>query len=112
LHLAIYRLVVEVVADACAKRNLSEVMVRVRCGEKLGRRWVIISIIFRDTAETSSQVRWDELLPRVMRSTSGMGWAGIRDRAMTFEGDAREHQIANGRRVSMLLLDPITISGI
>jgi glucose-6-phosphate-specific signal transduction histidine kinase len=112
LHLAIYRLVVEIVADACAKRNLSEVVVRVRCGEKLGRRWVLISIIFRDTAETSSQVRWDELLPRVMRSTSGMGWAGIRDRAMTFEGDAREHQIANGRRVSLLMLDPITISGI
>jgi hypothetical protein len=30
---------------------------------------------------------------------------------MTFEGDAREHLIANGRRVSLLLLDPITIGG-
>jgi two-component system, NarL family, sensor histidine kinase FusK len=112
LHLAIYRLVVEVVADACAKRNLSEVIVRVRCGEKAGRRWALVSIIFRDTAETSSHVRWDELLPRVMRSTSGMGWSGIRDRAMTFEGDAREHLISHGRRVSLLLLDPITISDV
>ncbi|AIF47174.1 hypothetical protein HY57_07740 [Dyella japonica A8] len=112
LHLAIYRLVVEVVADACAKRNISEVIVRVRCGEKGGRRWALVSMIFRDTASTSGNVRWDELLPRVMRSTSGMGWAGIRDRAMTFEGDAREHLIANGRRVSLLLLDPITISGV
>ncbi|GAB2795301.1 MASE1 domain-containing protein [Dyella kyungheensis] len=112
LHLAIYRLVVEVVADACAKRNLSEVVVRVRCGEKDGRRWALVSIIFRDKAETSSNVRWDELLPRVMRSASGMGWSGIRDRAMTFEGDAREHPIDHGRRVSLLLLDPITISGI
>ncbi|MET3651764.1 MASE1 domain-containing protein [Dyella japonica] len=111
LHLAIYRLVVEVVADACAKRNLSEVIVRVRCGEKHGRRWALVSIIFRDPTEHAGTVRWDELLPRVMRSTSGMGWSGIRDRAMTFEGDAREHPIASGRRVSLLLLDPITISG-
>ena len=111
LHLAIYRLVVEVVADACAKRNISEVIVRVRCGERAGRRWALVSMIFRDTASTSGNVRWDELLPRVMRSTSGMGWSGIRDRAMTFEGDAREHLIANGRRVSLLLLDPITIGG-
>ena len=112
LHLVIYRLVVEVVADACARRNLSEVVVRVRCGEKAGRRWALVSMIFRDRAEASSNVRWDELLPRVMRSTSGMGWSGIRDRAMTFEGDAREHSLANGRRVSLLLLDPITISGV
>lgn len=112
LHLVIYRLVVEVVADACARRNLSEVVVRVRCGEKAGRRWALVSMIFRDQAEASSNVRWDELLPRVMRSTSGMGWSGIRDRAMTFEGDAREHSLANGRRVSLLLLDPITISGV
>lgn len=112
LHLAIYRLVVEVVADACAKRNLSEVIVRVRCGEKAGRRWALVSMIFRDQAQAASNVRWDELLPRVMRSTSGMGWSGIRDRAMTFEGDAREHLLANGRRVSLLLLDPITISDV
>jgi len=112
LHLAIYRLVVEVVADACAKRNLSEVIVRLRCGEKAGRRWVLVSVIFRDRAEAASNVRWDELLPRVLRSTSGMGWSGIRDRALTFEGDAREHLLANGRRVSLLLLDPITISGV
>lgn len=112
LHLAIYRLVVEVIADACARRNISEVVVRLRCGEKAGRRWVIVSIIFRDRAAISTNVRWDELLPRVMRSTSGMGWSGIRDRAMTFEGDAREHFTGNGRRVSLLLLDPITISGV
>ncbi|PXV54629.1 Signal transduction histidine kinase, glucose-6-phosphate specific [Dyella jiangningensis] len=112
LHLAIYRLVVEVVADACAKRNVSEIVVRIRCGEKGGRRWALVSIILRGQAEAASHVRWDELLPRVMRSTSGMGWSGIRDRAMTFEGDAREHALANGRRVSLLLLDPITISGV
>lgn len=110
LHLAIYRLVVEVVADACAKRNLSEVVVRVRCGERHGRRWALVSVIFRDPAAHAGTVRWDELLPRVMRSTSGMGWSGIRDRALTFEGDAREHLVANGRRVSLLLLDPITMS--
>jgi len=69
-------------------------------------------MIFRDRAAISTNVRWDELLPRVMRSTSGMGWSGIRDRAMTFEGDAREHFTGNGRRVSLLLLDPITISGV
>ena len=77
LHLAIYRLVVEVVADACAKRNLSEVIVRLRCGEKAGRRWVLVSVIFRDRAEAASNVRWDELLPRVLRSTSGMGRSKI-----------------------------------
>ncbi|RDI97685.1 hypothetical protein DVT68_15490 [Dyella solisilvae] len=110
LHIAIYRMVLETVADACARRNVSDVVVRLRCGEKFGRRWVLVSITLRSEPEKCTEVRWDELLPRVMRSTSGMGWPAIRDRALTFEGGARERTMADGRRVSLLLLDPVTIS--
>lgn len=108
LHLALYRLIVDAVADACQKRNISDVRVRVRCGERQGRRWALVSLVFRAQVVRATEVRWDELVPRIVRASSGLGWAAIQDRAATFEGTAREYLLTHGRRVSIVLLDPVS----
>ena len=108
LHLALYRLIVEAIAESCQKRNISDVRVRIRCGTRAGRRWALVSLSFRAHVVRVSEIRWDELVPRIVRSSSGLGWSAIRDRAATFEGTAREHFLTQGRRVSILLLDPVS----
>ncbi|MFC5526376.1 MASE1 domain-containing protein [Rhodanobacter ginsengisoli] len=106
LHLAIYRLVCEAIADACARKSATEIGVRLRCGERNGRRWVVLRLIFRADPARLRSVPWDELLPRVMPASSGRGFHSIQDRAATFEGKARERALPDGRRISVLLLDP------
>ncbi len=106
LHLAIYRLVCEAIADACARKSVTEIGVRLRCGERNGRRWVVLRLIFRADPARLRSVPWDELLPRVMPASSGRGFHSILDRAATFEGRARERAMPAGRRISVLLLDP------
>lgn len=106
LHLALYRLIVDAVAEACQKRNISNVRVRIRCGTREGRRWALVSLSFRTHVVRITEIHWEALVPRIVRASSGLGWAAIRDRAATFEGTARERFLTNGRRVSILLLDP------
>lgn len=106
LHLAIYRLVCEAIADACVRKSVTEIGVRLRCGQRDGRRWIVLRLIFRADPARLRSVPWDELLPRVMPASSGRGFYSIQDRAATFEGRARERTLPNGRRISVLLLDP------
>jgi two-component system, NarL family, sensor histidine kinase FusK len=108
LHLALYRLIVDATAEACQKRNISDVRVRIRCGERAGRRWVLVSLSFRAQVVRITEVHWDELVPRIVRISSGQGWSAIQDRAATFEGTAREHFLTHGRRVSIVLLNPLS----
>lgn len=106
IQLAIYRLVCEAVADGCARRDISDIRVQVRCGHRSDRRWAVVRVNLRARAARLEHVRWDELLPRVLRTATGLGWPAIEDRAATFEGRAREHSITNGRCISVLLYDP------
>ncbi|MDG2538508.1 MASE1 domain-containing protein [Dyella jiangningensis] len=106
IHLAIYRLVCEAVADGCTRRDVSDIRVQVRCGRQNGRLWTMVRINLRSRPDTVNEVRWDELLPRVLRTATGLGWPAIEDRAATFEGRAREHLISSGRCISVLLFDP------
>ncbi|TAM62766.1 MAG: hypothetical protein EPN49_03320 [Rhodanobacter sp.] len=112
LHLAVYRVVCEAVADACAGKSVTEIDVRLRCGEHAGRWWVVVRISLRADPVRLARVRWDELLPRMTRVGSGRGFHAIEDRAATFEGRARERTLPGGRRISVLLLDPETPGGI
>jgi len=112
LHLAVYRVVCEAVADACAGKNVTEIDIRLRCGEHTSRRWVVVRISIRADPVRLAGVRWDELLPRITRVGSGRGFRSIEDRATTFEGRARERTLPDGRRVSVLLLDPQTPGGV
>ena len=105
VHLALYRMVCEALADGCSKRDVSDVCVRIRGGEVNGRRWVVVSIVFRANLVRLPHVRWDDLIPRLMRTTTGTGIKAIQDRAAIFEGYARERSLSDGRRISWLMLD-------
>lgn len=112
IHLAIYRITCEAVADACIRRDISAITVLVRCGRNQGRAWVMIRIDCHTQPHQAEQVRWNELIPKVvLRTTSGLGRQAIEDRAATFEGKARERALPDGRRISVILFDPILPGG-
>lgn len=105
VHLAIYRMVSEAVAVGCGKRDVSDICVRIRGGDVNGRRWVAVSIVFRGNAARLPHVQWEDLFPRLVRMTTGMGLKAIKDRAAVFEGYARQRDIPGGHRISWLMLD-------
>lgn len=105
VHLAIYRLVCEAVAEGCGKRDMSDVCVRIRASDSHGRRWVVVSILFEGNMVRLPHVRWDDLLPRLVRTTTGMGMKAIQDRAAAFEGYARRRERPGGRSIGWLMLD-------
>ena len=105
IHVAIYRMVCEALASGCSHKDTSDICVRIHGGEFLGRRWVVVSIVFRANQQRLPHVRWDDLLPRLVRTTTGMGLKAIQDRAETFEGYARERAFPGGRRISWLMRD-------
>jgi len=105
VHLAIYRMVCEAIAEGCLKRDVSDVCVRIRAGDRHGRRWVVVSVLFKRNLVRLPHVKWGELLPRLMRTTTGMGIKAINDRAAAFEGYARERERSQGRSIGWLMLD-------
>jgi two-component system, NarL family, sensor histidine kinase FusK len=111
IHLTIYRVVCEAVADVCAERNVSAISVHVRFGRGQGRQFAVLQIDARAHPARLARIRWDELMPRVLRSSSGLGLQAIRDRAATYEGLARERMLHDGRRISVILFDPGYPSG-
>lgn len=106
VHLAVYRMVCEALAEGLSRKDVSDVCVRVRSGKQSGRRAVVVSIVFRADVVRLSTVRWEDLLPRLIRTTTGLGLKAIKDRAATFEGVVRERVLPDGRRISFVLIDP------
>lgn len=106
LQLAIYRLVCDVIADSCSRKQTTAFALRLRCGEHEGRRWAVLRLDSQTDRAGVASVQWDQLLPRILPAGSGRGFQSIMDRAATFEGCARERVRTNGRRVSVILLDP------
>jgi two-component system, NarL family, sensor histidine kinase FusK len=106
IHLTIYRVVCEAVADICAERSVSAISIHVRCGRGKGRQFAVLRIDAHAHPARLARIRWDELMPRVLRSSSGLGLQAIRDRAATYEGLARDRVLHDGRRISAILLDP------
>lgn len=104
VHIALYRLVNESVAYACAKRNVSKINVRLRGGTLGGRRWVVMCVDSEVDYGRLSRIRWDDLMPAL--GGSGMGLGAIKDRAGIFEGKVRTRSLAHGQRISMILFDP------
>jgi hypothetical protein len=81
--------------------------VQVRCGIKSGRRWAVASVSVGAHPVHLKHIAWNELVPKVVRSTSGLGWSAIQDRAATFEGRARERMTRHGRRITMSFQEPM-----
>lgn len=106
LRMTIYRIVMEAVADACLKKNISAVEVRIRSGEARGRLGVMVSVRFRVNAIDIEHIHWEELIPEIVRATSGLGLRSVKDRAAIFEGRMNTRGLHDGWRVSVILLDP------
>jgi len=105
LHLALYRMVCEAIVLGCSKRDVSDVCVRIRCGEVNGRRWVGVSVVFRANPMRLPHVKWEDLAPRLVRTATGGGIKALEDRAAIFEGHARERNMPDGRRIAWLMQD-------
>ncbi|MBE1162507.1 MASE1 domain-containing protein [Dyella acidiphila] len=107
LHLVIYRTICESVAEGCSREDVSAVRVRVRSRRMADRLVVATQVRFsRGQALDAGEVRWDELTPRLTRSSSGLGMKALRDRAASFEGRVRMRERPDGRSISCLMLDP------
>lgn len=106
LSLMIYRVIWEAVADACMKKHVSDIRVRVRVAERRGRLGVLIVVRCRSNPAQLAFVDWDELIPNIVRGTSGLGLKAVRDRAALFEGRTRIRSIESGHQISVLLVDP------
>ncbi|MBE1162534.1 MASE1 domain-containing protein [Dyella acidiphila] len=107
LRLTIYRIVWEAVAEACARKDISDIQLRIRGIHAGGRQGAIVSVHFHADPVRLKQARWDDLLPRIARSTSGLGLQAIRDRAGLFGGRTRTRAWSDGWRISALLFDPV-----
>jgi two-component system, NarL family, sensor histidine kinase FusK len=105
LHLALYRMTCEAIAYGCAKRDISDVYVRMRCGLVNGRRWVAVSVLFQANLVRLPYVKWTDLVPRLLRTVTGGGIKTLEDRASIFEGYARERSLPNRRSVAWLMWD-------
>jgi signal transduction histidine kinase len=107
LRMTIYRIILEAVADACTKKNVSDIRIHLRVAERQGRVGVLIVARFRAYPAQLAFVDWEELLPRLVRGTSGLGLRAVQDRAAVFEGRTRSRPLSSGHQISILLLDPI-----
>lgn len=106
LHLALYRMVCEAVVLGCSPRDISDVCVRMRCGAlPNGRKWVAVSVVFLANPVRLPHVKWEDLVPRLVRTASGGGIKTLEDRAAIFEGHARQRDMPDGRRIAWLMLD-------
>jgi glucose-6-phosphate-specific signal transduction histidine kinase len=105
LHLALYRMVCEVIVLGCSQRDISDVCVRMRCRSVDGQRWVVASVAFRANTVRLPHVKWDDLAPRLVRTATGGGIKTLEDRAAVFEGYARERRLPDGRRIAWLMRD-------
>jgi glucose-6-phosphate-specific signal transduction histidine kinase len=104
VHIALYRLVSEAIAMACAKRNVSKIRVRLRTGRSRGRRWAVLCVDSDVDYDRLVRVRWDDLLS-VLGGT-GMGLGALKDRAGIFEGKVHARARGAGNRISAILFDP------
>jgi len=102
-NLALYRIVLETLADACSQRDVAAVRIRIRCGE-LRRSWAVAVVDIRRDPEGAAKVDWPQLLPRLHLRASGMGRRAIEHQAALFEGAVRERPMPYGRRTIVGLL--------
>jgi len=104
LHLALYRVLAEVVQSACEQRNVTHVYVRIRAGAFKGRRWAVMRV---ETMREGSAdaVNWQVLLPRLAAMTAGIN--DVYDQAAIYAGIVKERRLPQGRRVSMMFYNPI-----
>jgi glucose-6-phosphate-specific signal transduction histidine kinase len=110
MNLSVYRIVAEAVAEACFKKDVSDVLIKIRCGVR-ARMWVVIMVETKRHPVRVQQVDWVTLSTRLRVLGSGLGRKSVEDRAATFEGQVRERVLTQSRRLIVSLLQPIRSTG-
>jgi two-component system, NarL family, sensor histidine kinase FusK len=111
LRMTIYRVIWEAVTEGCLKKDVGHIRVRVRGVDKQSRRGVFVAIYFHVNPASANLVCWDEMLPNLIRVTSGLGLQAIQDRAAIFEGSAKARAFSAGRFIRVYMLDPMGSGG-
>jgi two-component system, NarL family, sensor histidine kinase FusK len=111
LRMTIYRVIWEAVADACLKRDISGVRVRVRGIEGRVRRGVVVTIYGHADAVNATHAHREEMLSNVVRASSGLGLQAIKDRAAIFEGRVATRVLSAGFCMRIAMLDPLEPGG-
>jgi two-component system, NarL family, sensor histidine kinase FusK len=111
LRMTIYRVIWEAVTDGCLKKDVSHVRVRVRGVEKHSRYGVVVAIYFQVNQAGAELVRWDDMLPGLIRASTGLGLQAIQDRAAVFEGYAKTRTFSAGRFIGIYMLDLMEAGG-
>lgn len=106
--LAIYRIVLETLADACSRRDVAAVRIRLRCGEQR-RSWAVAVVDIQLDPERAARVDWGRLVPRLHLRASGLGRRAIEHQAALFEGAVRERPTPHGQRVTVGLLQSASL---
>lgn len=105
-HLAVYRTIVEIIAEACTREPFIDVDIRLRCGTQDSRNWVMVFAIFCTEKDKTVHLQWKELKGRIARDFGAGNWNRVVDRAATFEGRATSHASSGKRRVNVLMFEP------
>lgn len=105
MHLAAYRLICDAVNDACGARNVSEILIKVRCSVHEPQRMTVLVQTVGDPQRTA-HIAWDRLFPSLRLLSSGLGRRAIEDRAATYQGSIRERTLPQGRRLLISLRHP------
>jgi len=106
MHLAVYRIITEIIADACTGQPFTDANVRVRCGVQWPRSWVAVAVTLRTDEDRVNDIDWPELKTRIARDFGSGAWELIEDRAATFEGRASRRLSHGRRRINVLMFEP------
>lgn len=106
VQMTLYRLAFEAIVCACADRDITDIGVRLRSGAFGGRLWAVLCVDSRASQQRVGRVRWDELVPRLAKASTGMGLEAMRDRAEIFEGRVRARALPQLSRISIMLFEP------
>jgi two-component system, NarL family, sensor histidine kinase FusK len=111
LRMTIYRVIWEAITDGCLKKDVSQIRVRVRGTDRHSRLGVVMTIYFQVDPIGAGLIRWDDMLPNLVRVSSGLGLQAIQDRAAIFEGYAKTRAFSGGRVIGIYMLDPMESGG-
>lgn len=106
--LALYRIVLETLAEACSRRDVAAVRIRIRCGEQR-RSWAVAVIDLQCDPQRAARIDWARLIPRLHLRAGGLGRLATGNQAALFEGAVRERPTASGQRVTVGLLQPFSL---
>jgi two-component system, NarL family, sensor histidine kinase FusK len=107
LRMTVYRIVWEAITDACLKKDVVGIRIRIRCRDVGLLRGVMVAVYFQTNFEEAGRIRWSDVLSNLVRASSGLGLRAIRDRAAIYDGRVRERAFPKKRYVSVYMSESV-----